>query len=151
SWRSSAPETRMPMSPRWWPFSAAPTATGSPARRSRLTAAGRCGERAPGSGRGPGREAAGEGDRLRLQGLREALGAALAAEAGLLVAAERHLGVGPVAVDPVCARADPAGDLEAAIRVGGVHSPGQAEFCVVSDVDRLVHVVVGDDRGDRAE
>ena len=78
----------------------------------------------------------------------ETLGSAFAADAGVLVAAERGARVDGVEVDAEGAGADLLGDRDATFDVGGPHRTGQAVVGVVGDGDGLVDVVVGDDRDD---
>ena len=90
-------------------------------------------------------------DRLELEVRLEALRSALAADARVLVAAERCARIERVPVDRVRAGADLLRDLDALRDVGGVHRTGQAVVRVVGDLDGLVDRVVGDHRQDGAE
>src|ERR1700679_3370762 len=106
---------------------------------------GRCGRGVPPSGhhRRQG---------LALEEFLEAGGAHPAADAGLLVAAERDVGAEPhPAVDADRAGSDPPGDAEGALVVGAVDRAGQAVDRVVGDPDRVVVAVVVDDHQHRAE
>ena len=86
-----------------------------------------------------------------LEGL-EALAAELAAEAGLLEAAEgAGVVVGQRVVDPDGAGAQLAHAADGALEVGGVDVGAEAELGAVGELDRLVERGDGDDRGDRAE
>src|SRR5699024_425312 len=77
------------------------------------------------------------GHGLDLEVLLEALAAHLAADAGLLVAAERDVGAVPLAaVDAERAGADPCDDLLDALGIGAPHGAGQAVGGVVGDPDR---------------
>src|SRR5690606_4326516 len=92
------------------------------------------------------------GDQLGLQVLLETGGAHLAPDAGLLVAAEGHVGAVPdAAVHAECAGADAVGDRGDALAVGAVDGTGQAVLRVVGDGHGLVVGVVTDDHQDRAE
>ena len=88
---------------------------------------------------------------LGLQELLESGDAHLAADAGLLVAAERAVGPEVVAaVDGEGAGPDAAGERQRAV-LAAEHSAGQAVDGVVGDPHRVVIVVVGDDDQDRTE
>src|SRR5699024_6412786 len=85
------------------------------------------------------------GHGLDLEVLLEALAAHLAADAGLLVAAERDVGAVPLAaVDAERAGADPCDDLLDALGIGAPHGAGLAVGGVAGDPDRVSVTVVGD-------
>src|SRR5581483_3091883 len=86
-------------------------------------------------------ETGGQADGLGLQVLVEALGAVLAADAGLLVAPEGEGHVEAQVVHAHGPRPDAPGDLHAAGEVGAEHAGREAEVGVVGDPDGLVLVV----------
>lgn len=91
-------------------------------------------------------------DSLGLSVVSQSVLAELAADAGLLVAAERHLVVqGVVGVDPDGAGAQGVGDLDGGVEVLGVHGGGQAVGGVVAELDRLLLGLELADRADGAE
>src|SRR5882757_5065877 len=76
----------------------------------------------------------------------------LAADTGLLVAAERRVGgVGVVAVRPDAARLDGAARAVGGVDVPRPHAGPEPVQRVVGDLDGVVEVVEGRDRDDRAE
>src|SRR5688572_20415917 len=83
---------------------------------------------------------------LGLEELLETVVAPLAAVARLLVAAERRAEVGRCPVDADLAGADPRRDAARALEVARRHVAGEAVRRVVGDPDRIVLVVVGQDR-----
>src|SRR5688572_24670027 len=89
--------------------------------------------------------------RLDLEELLEAVLAVLAAVAAVLVATEGGLRVERAAVDLDLAGADAPGDGLGPLGVGALHAAGEAVVGVVGDADRVLLVVVGDDRQHRAE
>src|SRR5690606_39236417 len=93
----------------------------------------------------------GEIHRLQLEVELEAFDAALAPDARLLEAAERHLRVDDHAVHRHAAGAHPPRDLVAALRVRRIDGAVQAVDRIVGLLDRVVDVVVRDERHDRAE
>src|ERR1700754_1812409 len=91
-------------------------------------------------------------DVLDRQVLVDALGAALAAEAGVLDPAEGRGGIGHDAlIQPDHAGLELLGDAEGALDVGGVEVGDEPVLGVVGGGDRGVLVVEADHRGDRAE
>src|SRR6185436_2137174 len=88
---------------------------------------------------------------LQLRVVRDTFDTALAAEAGVLHAAERTRHVDRVRVDSDRAGDHLTGDLETTLRVGRPNAAGQSERGVVGDPDRVRLVLVGDDAVDRAE
>src|SRR5437764_6917308 len=92
------------------------------------------------------------GDRLRLQILLEPRNPVLAADAAVLVAAERHVGTdGHPAVDGDEAGPDAAGDGERALERSRRDHAGEPVLALVGDADGIVVVLEGDDDEDRAE
>src|SRR5687767_13937473 len=85
---------------------------------------------------------------LQLRVVRDSFDAALAAEAGVLHAAERTRHVDRVRVDADGAGDHLTGDLETALRVGRPDAAGQSEGGVVGDPDRVRLVLVGVDAVD---
>ena len=101
---------------------------------------------------GPRRVPGRQGDRLHLEEALQTLGAELAPDAGLLVAAERRREVdGHRRVQHVGAGAHPARHPEPAVVVTRPHRAAQPVVGVVGDVDRIVVAVVGDDDEDGPE
>src|SRR5918999_3300950 len=90
-------------------------------------------------------------DGLEVLVVREALGTELTADAARLDPAEGRDRVGQVAVDPDRAGADPVGDGESALGVGGPDRAAEPEVRVVRDADRVGLVLVGDHRQEGAE
>src|SRR3954462_1903948 len=88
---------------------------------------------------------------LDLEELLEAVRAVLAAVAAVLVATERGDGVERTTVDLDLAGADATSDLLGPLGVGSLHATRQAVDRVVGDADRILFVLVADDRQDRAE
>src|SRR5262249_16633117 len=88
---------------------------------------------------------------LLLREVLDTLWAVLAADAGVLVAAEWAPGVEGVPVDSVCAGADLLRDLDAARHIGGPYAAGQPIHRVVGDRDRIVLGVIRDDAQHRPE
>src|SRR5690606_34717448 len=76
----------------------------------------------------------------------------LAADAGLLVAAEGRMGrVGMVAVGPDAAGLDVAAEAIGAVPVAGPDAGAEAVERVVGDLERFLLVLEGRDRDDGAE
>src|SRR5262245_9123284 len=104
----------------------------------------------PGSPRGGSLDRHRQG--LALEELLEAGDAHLPADAGLLVPTERRVRSEPVAtVDTHGAGPDPLRDRDRPVVVGAEDGAGQAEDRVVRDPDRVVVILVADDREHRAE
>ena len=93
-----------------------------------------------------------DADSLRLSVVSQSVLAQLAADTGLLVAAEGQLVVkGVVGVDPDGAGAERARDLDGGVEVLGVHGGGEAVGGVVAELDGLLLGLELSDRADRAE
>jgi hypothetical protein len=91
-------------------------------------------------------------DRLVLEVVAQAQLALLAAEARVLEAAERRVGLDyRVAVHVHRASAHAVGDLDGVVQVGRHHAGAEAEFGVVGALDDLVDGLELDDRHDGAE
>merc|ERR1712232_1207403 len=88
-----------------------------------------------------------DADSLRLSVVSQSVLAQLAADTGLLVAAEGQLVEGVVGVDPDGAGAERARALDGGVEVLGVHGGGEAVGGVVAELDGLL---LGLELSDRA-